>query len=88
MIDVRPMLQGFFYIRDITSLPAERLLQTEFPGLIPIVPFTQAANRRVMERAGQQIPTYLPKQHVEQLESLLLFFWRYVHEHTAFASCC
>jgi|GEM_PF-5150225 len=40
VIDGRPTLQWFFHTRDITHLPAASLLETELPGLLPLVQFT------------------------------------------------
>ncbi|HEY7348332.1 MAG TPA: hypothetical protein VH599_08445 [Ktedonobacterales bacterium] len=78
MVDGRPMLQWFFRIIDITSLSAATLLHSELPGLLPLIPFTQDADSKTIERARQQLPTALPRKQIEQLETLLLFFWEYV----------
>jgi len=78
VIDGRPTLQWFFRTKDITRLPAASLMNSELPGLLPLVPFTRDADSKLIERARQQLPTALPGQHVEQLETLLLFFWEYV----------
>lgn len=80
IIDGRPTLQWFFRTVDITSLSAATLLETELPGLLPLVPFTQDADSTIIERARQQLPTALPRKQIEQLETLLLFFWEYVQQ--------
>jgi len=83
LVKVVRELQWFFRTKDITRLPAETLLNTELPGLLPLVPFTQDADNKIIERARQQLPTALPRKQMEQLETLLRFFWEYVHAQSA-----
>lgn len=83
VIDGRPTLQWFFRTIDITRLPAVSLLNSELSGLLTLVPFTRDADSQLIERTRQQLPTALPKHHLEQLEALLLFFWDYVQRLSA-----
>lgn len=78
VIGGRPRLQWFFRTVDITSLSAATLLNSELPGLLPLVPFSQDADSKIIERAKHQLPTALPSEQVEQLETFLMFFWQYV----------
>lgn len=74
----RPRLQWFFRTITIPALSATTLLNSELPGLLPLVPFTRDASAHIIAIARQQLPTVSPRGRFEQLESLLLFFWDYV----------